>query len=74
MEHSYEALRLILDSITEHIVVIDEAGRIQYANRSWSEFGSLNECSQQIFLTVEPWMNFSIMNGGDVRGYKNLLV
>jgi len=45
MEHSYEALRLILDSITEHIVVIDEVGCIQYANRSWSEFGSRNECS-----------------------------
>lgn len=45
MENSHEALRLILDSITEHIVVIDDMGTIQYANKSWSDFGSKNACS-----------------------------
>ena len=45
MENSHEALRLILDSITEHIVVIDDMGTIQYANKSWSDFGSNNACS-----------------------------
>lgn len=34
MKISYEALSLILDSITEHIVVVNETGEIQYANKS----------------------------------------
>ncbi|MDX2421802.1 MAG: sensor domain-containing diguanylate cyclase [Amphritea sp.] len=45
MENSYEALSLILDSITEHIVVIDDDGVIQYTNKSWSEFGNSNACA-----------------------------
>ncbi|RTE65575.1 sensor domain-containing diguanylate cyclase [Amphritea opalescens] len=45
MENSYEALSLILDSITEHIVVIDGNGIIQYTNKSWSEFGDSNACA-----------------------------
>ncbi|MFA3790875.1 diguanylate cyclase [Aliiglaciecola sp. SL4] len=45
MEDSFEFLSLVLDSITEHIVVIDEAGDIKYVNRSWSAFGSNNECT-----------------------------
>lgn len=45
MENSYEALRLILDSITDHIVVIDNMGTIQYANKSWAVFGKDNACS-----------------------------
>ncbi|WP_417226230.1 diguanylate cyclase domain-containing protein [Amphritea sp.] len=45
MENSYEALSLILDSITEHLVVIDDNGIIQYTNKSWSEFGNSNACA-----------------------------
>lgn len=45
MENSYEFLSLILDSITEHIVVIDEAGYIQFVNKSWSVFGEHNACA-----------------------------
>jgi hypothetical protein len=41
---SYEALSLILDSITEHIVVVSETGEIQYANKNWSKFGDSNAC------------------------------
>jgi PAS domain-containing protein len=37
MESSYEFLSLVLDSITEHIVVIDEAGEIQFVNKRWLE-------------------------------------
>lgn len=44
MKISYEALSLILDSITEHIVVVSETGEIQYANKSWSKFGDSNAC------------------------------
>lgn len=45
MEDSNEFLGLILDSITEHIAVIDEQGDIRFVNQSWSTFGSQNECS-----------------------------
>jgi len=45
MENSQEALGLILDSITDHIVVINETGDIQYTNKSWSMFGANNACT-----------------------------
>ena len=45
MEKSYEFLRLILDTVTEHIVVIDEAGSIRYVNKSWKAFGKKNACT-----------------------------
>ncbi|GAB2688536.1 sensor domain-containing diguanylate cyclase [Aliiglaciecola aliphaticivorans] len=45
MEDSFEFLSLVLDSITEHIVVIDSTGDIKYVNRSWSNFGNNNDCS-----------------------------
>ncbi len=45
MENSHELLSLILDSITEHIVVINEIGEIQYVNKSWSNFGNNNACN-----------------------------
>lgn len=44
MESSYEFLALVLDSITEHIVVIDETGEIQFVNKSWSAFGNNDAC------------------------------
>ncbi len=42
MEASYDFLRQVLDAITDHIVVIDAAGDIQYANQSWSAFSHDN--------------------------------
>lgn len=44
MNESYEFLKLVLDAITEHIVVIDENGEILFVNRSWSTFGENNSC------------------------------
>jgi diguanylate cyclase (GGDEF)-like protein/PAS domain S-box-containing protein len=44
MRNSNEFLRQILDSITEHIVVIDNSGDIQFVNRSWTTFGNKNAC------------------------------
>jgi len=40
----------VLDSITEHIVVIDEAGAIHYVNKSWVAFGEENAC-----VTGDRW-------------------
>ncbi len=45
MEKSQEVLSLVLDSITEHIVVINAIGEIQYVNKRWSNFGIDNACA-----------------------------
>ena len=44
MENPYEFLSSVLDSITEHIVVIDETGEIRFVNKSWEDFGNKNTC------------------------------
>ncbi|AZQ84535.1 diguanylate cyclase [Colwellia sp. Arc7-635] len=44
MDDSYKFLSLVLDAITENIVVIDDAGEIQFVNKTWSEFGDNNAC------------------------------
>ncbi|MGJ8690441.1 MAG: hypothetical protein ACSHXZ_13090 [Gammaproteobacteria bacterium] len=45
MEKSQVVLGLVLDSITDHIVVISKTGDIQYTNKSWSMFGVKNACN-----------------------------
>jgi diguanylate cyclase (GGDEF)-like protein len=42
--HSYEFLRSVIDTITEHIVVIDRTGDIHFVNKSWVAFGQNNNC------------------------------
>lgn len=44
MDDSYKFLSLVLDAITENIVVIDDAGEIKFVNKTWSEFGDNNAC------------------------------
>jgi len=44
MQKAYEFLSLVLDSITEHIAVIDGTGDIKFVNKSWSTFGEQNDC------------------------------
>jgi diguanylate cyclase (GGDEF)-like protein len=44
MEDSQVFLSLVLDSITEHIVVINEIGEIQFSNKRWTSFGTKNAC------------------------------
>lgn len=39
MENIEKFLSLILDSVTDHIAVINELGDIQYVNKSWLTFG-----------------------------------
>lgn len=39
---SYSFSKLILDSIREQIVVIDQGGKILFCNRAWVEFGEKN--------------------------------
>lgn len=35
-------LRLVVDTVAEHIVVVDGEGRIVFVNRGWTEFGRSN--------------------------------
>lgn len=49
MKNSYAFIRLVLDSVAEDIVVIDELGEIQFFNKSWSNFGNDNAC------TIQDW-------------------
>lgn len=51
MESSFEFLKRVLDSITEHIVVIDETGEILFVNRGWSNFGITNACAINVDWT-----------------------
>ena len=37
--------RTVLDSVTEHIVVIDRTGAIRFANAAWIDFGIANGCT-----------------------------
>jgi len=60
MESSYEFLSLVLDSITEHIVVIDELGEIQFVNKSWSVFGNNNAC-----VIGDDWSNVNYLKECD---------
>lgn len=45
MNESYDFLRAILDTITEHIVAIDKEGNILFVNNTWKSFGKKNSCS-----------------------------
>jgi diguanylate cyclase (GGDEF)-like protein len=51
MIESYDFLKLVIDSVTEHIVVIDRKGSIVFANRAWCDFASENG------LNVADWTN-----------------
>jgi len=45
MRQSHVFLNAILDSVSEHIVVINSQGEIKFVNNSWSKFGEDNACS-----------------------------
>ena len=60
MENSYQFLSLVLDSITEHIVVIDETGEIQFVNKSWSAFGNKNAC-----MIADDWSRMNYLEECD---------
>lgn len=42
MEPSGEYFRAVVDSLTEHIVVIDDTGVIEYVNPAWTQFAIAN--------------------------------
>lgn len=50
MIQTYEFLKSVLNTIPEHIVVIDNEGNILFVNLTWSSFGKNNAC-----LIDETW-------------------
>ena len=52
MIDSYSFYKSILDTLKEHIAVIDQTGQIQYVNKQWLNFGNENNC-----LSKEIWEN-----------------
>jgi diguanylate cyclase (GGDEF)-like protein/PAS domain S-box-containing protein len=57
MINEYDFLNSILDTVTEHIVIIDKIGDIKYVNRSWIEFGKNNSC----LIGVDQWENVNYL-------------
>jgi len=53
-------LNAILDSIIDHITVIDNSGAIQYVNKSWTAFATNNNC-----LIKENWKNVNYIEACD---------
>lgn len=47
MPRSFEFLKKVVDSVADHIVVVDERGHIVFTNRSWDTFGQSNACAVQ---------------------------
>ncbi|MBM7423388.1 PAS domain-containing protein [Spongiibacter marinus] len=45
MERSHEFLKMTLDTMSEHIAVIDETGLILYVNSRWRQFAEQNACT-----------------------------
>ena len=45
MTGSYEFLKSVLDTLTDHVVVIDKEGNIVFVNRQWIVFAEQNDCS-----------------------------
>lgn len=57
MEKSAEFMRLVLNSIEEHIAVIDVSGVICFVNQSWSNYGDQNQC-----LSNDKWTAINYLN------------
>jgi diguanylate cyclase (GGDEF)-like protein len=54
---SYEFLKSTIDSLTEHIVVIDATGLIRFVNRAWADFGKANAC-----LSPTDWQGVNYLS------------
>ncbi len=57
MDHFNEFSKMIVDSITDHIVVLDKNGNIKTVNRAWTEFAIKNDC-----LNASNWKGRNYLN------------
>jgi diguanylate cyclase (GGDEF)-like protein len=65
MIRSFEFLKKVIDSISEHIAVIDEQGVIRFTNRAWNNFGRANGCS-----IADDWIGINYLLVCDNAGKK----
>lgn len=63
MEDSTNFARFLIDSLTEHIVVIDNKGIIQYVNTAWIKFGFNNGISPS-----KDWIGLDYLAASDAAG------
>jgi diguanylate cyclase (GGDEF)-like protein len=56
MIDSYDFLKLTINSISEHIAVIDKSGLIRFINHAWQIFGQENSC-----LKTDDWENVNYL-------------
>jgi diguanylate cyclase (GGDEF)-like protein len=63
MIESYNFLKAVLDTVTEHIVVIDETGEIVFVNKTWVSFGQNNDC-----VIDENWGGVNYLSECDKAG------
>ena len=81
MFENYEFLKLVLDTLLEHIVVINKEGKIIYVNDSWVKFGKSNNCSLKkswIGINYLDVCNKSALMGDDLsseaaKGIKSII-
>ena len=57
MNQSYDFLKSIINSVTEHIVVINGEGRIQFVNEAWVVFSRNNDC----LVKREEWQGVNYL-------------
>lgn len=60
MPHSDEFFKGIIDAMTEHVVVINTEGEIEYVNRGWVNFGQENSC-----MVREDWTGINYLKACD---------
>ena len=72
MHASVRFYRSLVDSITEHIVVIDEQGRILFVNRSWVNFGVANGCSSSFSWLGKNYMETCSRSSADGDAFGKL--
>jgi len=65
MGDSDEFLNLVLNTLPEHVVVIDEHGVICFVNRSWIAFGQENGCSIDLSWIGQNYLDICDKAGGD---------
>jgi diguanylate cyclase (GGDEF)-like protein len=63
MINSPEFLKLVIDTIPEHVAVIDGAGYIQFVNSGWTDFGKSNAGRINI-----DWLGLSYLDECDKSG------
>lgn len=64
----------IVNSLTEHIVIVDDSGAIRFVNSAWVKFGKENNSP---FKQTDEWLGISYLNAcdfsaeaGDLNGHE----